>query len=112
MPLSQSEDEAFSSESMGKGIVIVPREGKVIAPCDGTVSVLFPTKHAIGIISDSGVEILIHIGINTVNLNGKGFKTYINQGDRIKAGESGFCATVLTEEQIGKKDVVRVCLSC
>lgn len=87
LPLSQSEDEAFSSESMGKGIVIVPREGKVIAPCDGTVSVLFPTKHAIGIISDSGVEILIHIGINTVNLNGKGFKTYINQGDRIKAGD-------------------------
>ena len=77
LPLSQSEDEAFSSESMGK----------VIAPCDGTVSVLFPTKHAIGIISDSGVEILIHIGINTVNLNGKGFKTYINQGDRIKAGD-------------------------
>lgn len=87
LPLSQSEDEAFSSESMGKGIVIIPQNGKVVAPCNGTISVLFPTKHAIGIVSDSGVEILIHIGINTVNLNGEGFKAHIKQGDHIKAGD-------------------------
>ena len=87
LPLSQSEDAAFASESMGKGIVIVPEDGKAVAPFDGTVSVLFPTKHAIGITSDSGIEVLIHIGINTVDMNGDGFVAHIKQGDHVKAGD-------------------------
>lgn len=87
LPLSQSEDEAFASESMGKGVVIVPEVGEVVAPFDGTVTVLFPTKHAIGIVSDHGIEVLIHVGINTVDMNGDGFEAYIQQGDRVKAGD-------------------------
>lgn len=87
LPLEQCEDEAFASKSMGEGVVIIPDEGKITAPCDGTVSVLFPTKHAIGIVSDTGVEILIHIGINTVDMNGEGFTAHVKQGDKVKEGQ-------------------------
>lgn len=85
--LSSVEDPVFSQGLMGKGIAIEPTEGKVYAPFDGKVSALFNTKHAIGVISDNGVEILIHIGIDTVNLEGKHFTTLVKQGDIIKAND-------------------------
>ena len=78
-PIEESSDAAFASGALGKGVVILPEEGKVYAPVTGTVTVLFPSLHAIGITSDAGVELLIHIGINTVQLNGEGFTAHIKQ---------------------------------
>ena len=86
-PIEESSDAAFASGALGKGVVILPEEGKVYAPVTGTVTVLFPSLHAIGITSDAGIELLIHIGINTVQLNGEGFTAHIKQGDRIKQGQ-------------------------
>lgn len=86
-PIEESSDAAFASGALGKGVVILPEEGKVYAPVTGTVTVLFPNLHAIGITSDAGVELLIHIGINTVQLNGEGFTAHIKQGDQIKQGQ-------------------------
>ncbi len=86
-PIEESSDAAFASGALGKGVVILPEEGKVYAPVTGTVTVLFPSLHAIGITSDAGVELLIHIGINTVQLNGEGFTAHIKQGNQIKQGQ-------------------------
>lgn len=86
-PLKEVEDDAFAQEVLGKGVAILPEEGKVYAPFDGTVMSLFPTKHAIGIVSDNGCEVLVHIGMNTVQLNGKYFKAHISQGDKVKKGQ-------------------------
>jgi PTS system beta-glucosides-specific IIC component len=85
--LSEVKDEAFSSGAMGQGLGIEPSEGKVYAPVDGEISTFFPTGHAIGITSDNGIEILIHVGMDTVELNGKGFTPKKKQGDHVKKGE-------------------------
>ena len=85
--LSTSSDEAFSSEILGKGCLILPENGNVYAPCDGVVRTLFPTKHAIGLASDSGCEVLLHIGINTVSLEGRYFEAHVKQGDQVKKGQ-------------------------
>ena len=86
--LSDIEDAAFSSGVLGQGVAIIPSDGKVVAPVDGVVTTLFPSLHAIGILSDEGVEVLIHIGLNTVQLEGRGFEACIKQGDRITKGET------------------------
>ncbi|WDT66202.1 beta-glucoside-specific PTS transporter subunit IIABC [Companilactobacillus crustorum] len=95
--LSEVNDKAFSSGGLGKGIAIQPTENNIYSPINGTVSVVFPTKHAIGINGDNGEEILIHIGIDTVQLEGKYFDLNIKQGDIVKAGQ-----------QIGKVDFKKI----
>jgi len=85
--LSDVPDEVFSSGVLGKGIAVEPTVGKVIAPADGEITTLFPTGHAVGIKSKNGAEILIHIGMDTVKMNGDGFKTHVQQGDKVKQGQ-------------------------
>ena len=85
--LSQATDPVFAQGLMGRGVVIVPSQGELVSPVNGRITVFFPTKHAIGILSDEGVEILMHIGMDTVNLEGKGFEGYVSQGDKVKAGD-------------------------
>ena len=86
-PLSEVDDPVFASEAMGKGIAIEPTVGKAVSPVNGVVSTVFPTGHAIGITSDEGAEILIHIGINTVQLDGKYYSPVVKQGDTVKQGD-------------------------
>ena len=80
-------DEVFASGVAGQGIAIKPSAGEVKAPCDGVISVLFPSKHAIGIAAEDGTERLIHIGLNTVMLDGEGFEAFVEQGDKITKGQ-------------------------
>ncbi|NBH35922.1 PTS beta-glucoside transporter subunit EIIBCA [Clostridiaceae bacterium] len=87
VPLEQVNDAVFSQKILGDGVAILPEEGKVFAPVSGVVSALFETKHAIGITSQDGVELLIHIGIDTVNLQGKYFTAHVNAGCEIKKGD-------------------------
>ncbi|MGI8385290.1 beta-glucoside-specific PTS transporter subunit IIABC [Robertmurraya sp. P23] len=85
--LSEVKDAAFSSGALGHGVAIEPSEGKLVAPVAGTVSALFPTKHAIGITTDAGADLLIHIGMDTVQLEGKFFTAHVSQGDYVKVGQ-------------------------
>lgn len=87
LKLESVKDAAFASGVLGKGAAVLPEEGKVYAPASGVVSALFPTLHALGIETDDGVQILIHIGLDTVQLNGEGFEAMIKQGDRIEKGQ-------------------------
>lgn len=101
LPVDQSMDEVFASRALGDGIALNPEDGMVHAPCDGTISLLFPTKHAVGITSDTGVEVLIHIGINTVQLDGAGFEAYVAQGDKVKRGDKLILADLKLIKEMG-----------
>ena len=85
--LSEVKDEVFAGGALGKGAAIIPEDGRICAPCDGVVSLVYPTGHAIGIQSENGAELLIHIGMDTVTLEGKCFDIKVKQGQEIKAGE-------------------------
>lgn len=85
--ISQTPDEAFASKMVGDGLVIFPTENILYAPCDGDVTLVFPTKHAIGLTSKKGTEILIHVGIDTVSLDGQGFDVFVKTGDSVKQGD-------------------------
>lgn len=81
------EEPAFSTETLGKGIAIEPSAGEVYTPFDGVISTFFETGHAFGLVSDSGLELLIHVGMDTIKLSGKGFEPQIKEGDRVKKGQ-------------------------
>ena len=86
-PLAEAADPVFAEGVMGQGVVIDPSEGELTAPVAGEISVLFPTKHAVGLVTPQGVELLIHIGMDTVNLEGQGFTAHVKQGDSVQAGD-------------------------
>ena len=85
--LKEVNDPTFSQEILGKGVAIIPSEGKIVAPADGTISVFFETKHAVSISAENGAEIIVHVGLDTVNLKGEHFTAHKQQGDKVKAGE-------------------------
>ena len=87
IPLSEVPDKVFSEKMMGDGIGFVPEKGEIVAPFDGTVKTIFPTKHAIGLESDTGIEVLIHNGIDTVKLNGEGFESLVNVNEPVTQGQ-------------------------
>jgi len=87
VPLSEVGDGAFASGAMGKGVGVLPTDGEVVAPVSGTVVTVFPTKHVVGLRSDEGVEVLVHVGVDTVNLGGRGFTAHVADGDRVSVGD-------------------------
>ena len=86
-PINEVKDPTFGEKILGDGIAIHPKKGQVVAPADGTVAILFETKHAVTIVSDQGTEILIHIGLDTVNLKGEHFRAFVKSNDKVKAGD-------------------------
>lgn len=101
MPLETAKDQAFAQGALGKGVVIHPTVGEVVAPFDGTVMTMFPTKHAIGLISDNGLELLIHIGLDTVQLDGKYFEAHVEQGAKVKRGDKLVSFDIKAIEEAG-----------
>ena len=80
-------DEVFASGVAGLGMAVLPSEGEVFSPCDAEVSVVFPSRHAIGLATEQGADLLIHIGLNTVMMNGEGFEVLVKEGDRVHTGQ-------------------------
>lgn len=135
LSLEKVNDPVFSQKIMGDGFAIEPRQGKVVAPCDGEIVTVFPTGHAYGLKQKSGRELLIHLGIDTVELKGLGFKSFVSEGQKVKVGEilgemdleivkeagklvtsmiiftSGESVEPLKEDQqveLGEKDIIKV----
>lgn len=108
IPLSETNDQAFSSLALGKGLAIKPTDNTIVAPFSGTVSAVFPGNHAIGLTSDSGVELLIHIGIDTVNMQGESFVREVNEGDHIHSGQKLLRFDSQKIEDAGYEDTVMI----
>lgn len=87
VPLKEINDPAFSKGALGRGVAIKPKSSKIVSPVNGTVQVIFPTNHAVGIVTSDGLELLIHIGIDTVKLKGEGFKRVISEGQKVQKGD-------------------------
>lgn len=87
IPLADVPDDVFSQKVMGDGFAVIPANGRVVAPVSGTAVSVFPTGHAVGIQTKDGIECIVHVGLDTVELNGEGFKPLISQGDKVKAGQ-------------------------
>lgn len=85
--LKMVNDPTFSEGLLGKGIAIIPSEGKVYAPVDGEIGLVFDTRHAVSLTADEGMEILIHVGLDTVNLKGEGYEAHVSAGDKVKKGD-------------------------
>ncbi len=104
-------DETFATDVLGKGAAVDPSEGKVVAPADGEVSTLFDTHHAIGLTLDNGMEMLIHVGINTVELNGEGYKAHVSEGDRVVRGQTLITFDIPLIQSKGYKTITPVIIT-
>lgn len=106
--IEEVNDETFSSKMMGDGFAVIPEDSKFVAPCDGKISMIFPTGHAFGVVSVDGIEILVHIGIDTVDEKGKGFKVIKKVGDSVLRGD------IIVEAELdylkSKYDIVTPCI--
>ena len=111
IPVSEVADKTFSDKILGDGVAIVPQNGQIVSPVDGTLSSVADTKHAFSFTSDDGLEILVHVGLDTVSLKGEGFKVYKNSGDKVKAGEliAEVDLSVLKKNNISAVTPVIVC---
>lgn len=96
IPMKEVADPTFSQEILGKGVAVVPAEGKIVAPASGEVMVMFETGHAVSIKTDFGAEVIVHVGLDTVNLKGQYFTPHVSQGEKVKAGD------VLVEVELEK----------
>jgi sugar PTS system EIIA component len=108
IPLKDIEDGVFSEGMLGKGCGMKPLKGEVYAPFNGEVIIFTPTKHAIALKSDDGIELLIHVGIDTVKMNGKGFQPLVNVGDRVKCGQSIMKFSLSNIEAAGYKTTAAI----
>lgn len=113
IPMAQVNDPVFSQEVIGKGAAIVPSRGRIVAPADGTVNLVFRTKHAIGMVTEAGTELMIHISLDTVGLEGRLFREHVAQGSRVKAGDllMEFKPDQMAEEGYDTTTMVIVCNS-
>ena len=87
VPVTEVPDPTFSSGMLGNGVAVIPSEGKICAPCDGTVDMMFETGHAVSMVADCGAEVLVHVGLETVGLQGKGFTVHAQNGQKVKKGD-------------------------
>jgi glucose-specific phosphotransferase system IIA component len=87
LPINEAPDPVFSEKTMGDGFCIAPANGYVYSPVDGIIGAVFKTKHAVGIQADNGLEVILHFGLDTVELNGEGFEIHVDNGDRVKVGD-------------------------
>ncbi|WP_445613279.1 PTS sugar transporter subunit IIA [Geobacillus sp. YF-1] len=111
VPLEDVPDPVFAQKMMGDGIAIDPTDGDVVALVDGEIIQLFPTKHAVGLRSEVGVELLIHVGIDTVSMNGEGFTAYVKTGDRVQRGERLLSVDVSLVRQKAKSAVTPIIIT-
>ena len=106
--ITEVPDPVFSGKMMGDGVAIIPSDGKIYAPFGGTVDMMFDTGHAVGLISDTGVEVLIHVGLETVSLHGKPFKVRVKKGDKVKRGQLLLEADLKTIKSAGLNTITPV----
>lgn len=109
--LKDVNDPTFSQEMLGKGIALQPQNGHIASPVNGTVSMVFPTGHAFGVVSDEGVEVLVHIGIDTVNMKGDGFTSLKKQGDQVAAGDAVIEADLNRIKEAGYDPTIMVVIT-
>lgn len=106
--LAKVNDPVFSQKMMGDGFAVVPKNGKIVAPVSGTIQSIFPTMHALTITAESGVAVLVHIGIDTVELNGEGFTAFVKPGDQVNAGDQLVTVDLAVLQERQKDDSIIV----
>lgn len=108
IPLSEVPDPVFAQKMMGDGVAIIPKEGKLVSPVSGEIIQVFPTKHAIGIKSNNGLEILIHVGLETVELKGEGFEVLVKTGQKVNVGDELLQFDIIFLERNNKEIVTPI----